>query len=344
MKKYTLMLVAFTLIVGVQAQTTERVSNSINLGPLLQKAYLEKTKEAKQEKPVVVETPKQESVVSKEIVLKSDVDVDIPVVATKNPNAFAVVIGNAQYEHTSNVDYAVHDARAVKEYLINTMGFLPENVFIEENATQNVFQKWFGTERSYKGRLYGLAYENMESETDLFVYYAGHGAPDVNTKSGYFLPTDCEPNYIEVTAYSGELLFSNLAKIGAKSTTVVLDACFSGNGVITGLSAVAIKPKDFGEIPNGVILSSSSGTQPSAWFEENNHGLFTYYFLKAMKEASTDANGDGNVTISEVYDYVANWVPRKARGLRNLDQNPTIRGEAREKVLIARASESATEE
>ena len=189
-----------------------------------------------------------------------------------------------------------------------------------------------------------LAYENMESETDLFIYYAGHGAPDPNTKSGYFLPTDCDPNFIDVTAFSGELLFGNLAKIGAKSTTVVLDACFSGNGVITGLSAVAIKPKDFGEIPNGVILSSSSGTQPSAWFEDQNHGLFTYYFLKAMQDEKTDGDGDGNVTVNEIYDYVATWVPRKARGLRNLDQNPTIRGEAKDKVLITRAVETATEE
>jgi uncharacterized caspase-like protein len=280
-----------------------------------------------------------------EIVLNSDVDKDIPVVNEKNPNAFAVVIGNAQYEHTSNVDYAVHDARAVKEYLVNTMGFLPENVFIEENATQRDFLKWFGNERSHKGRLFNLAYENMESETDLFIYYAGHGAPDVNTKSGYFLPTDCDPNFIDVTAYSGELLFSNVAKIGAKSTTIVLDACFSGNGVITGLSAVAIKPKDFGVIPNGVILSSSSGTQPSAWFEDQNHGLFTYYFLKALKEQDkTDSNADGLVTIDEVYDYVANWVPRKARGLRNLDQNPTIRGEAKSKVLYGSAVSNMTEE
>lgn len=338
MKKLSVILSVFFLSAAVYAQTTERISNSINLGPLLQKAYLEKTKEAQAQQPQVIEQPVAVENTVTEIILNSDVDKDIPVSAKKNPNAFAVVIGNAQYEHTSNVDYAVHDARAVKEYLVNTMGFLPENVFLEENATQRDFLKWFGNERSHKGRLFNLAYENMESETDLFIYYAGHGAPDVNTKSGYFLPTDCDPNFIDVTAYSGELLFGNVAKIGAKSTTIVLDACFSGNGVITGLSAVAIKPKDFGEIPNGVILSSSSGTQPSAWFEDENHGLFTYYFLKALKEQDkTDLDADGNVTVSEVYEYVNNWVPRKARGLRNLDQNPTIRGEGQSKVMFTTA-------
>ncbi len=344
MKKLSFLIILALVVSPIFGQTSERVSNSINLGPLLQKAYLEKTKEAKQAQPVVIEQPVAEEVAPAvaEIVLESDVDTNIPTSVKKRPNAFAVVIGNAQYENTSNVDYAVHDARAVKEYLVNAMGFLPENVFLEENATQRDFLKWFGNERSHKGRLYNMAYENVESETDLFIYYAGHGAPDVNTKSGYFLPADCDPNFIDVTAYSGELLFANIGKIGAKSTTIVLDACFSGNGVITGLSAVAIKPKDFGEIPNGVILSSSSGTQPSAWYEDKNHGLFTYYFLKSLQDQdNSDLNADGEISMNEVFSYVDKWVPRKARGLRNLDQNPTIRGQNQGITMIPSSAGSS---
>lgn len=306
----------------------------MDLGPLLFKKLNEKTN-------VIAQTPTDEPINTENaplvpvVELNSDVDKDIPVNAQKNKDAFAVVIGNAQYQFTTNVDYAVHDARAMKEYVINTLGFQEENVSLIENATQSDFQKWFGTDRSPRGRLYNLVYENIEDSTDVFVFYAGHGAPDPNTKSGYFLPVDCDPNLIDVTAYPGELLFQNLDKIGAKSTTIVLDACFSGSGVITGLSAVAIKPKDFGDIRNGVILSSSSGTQPSAWYNEENHGLFTYYFLKALQNRSTDFDSDGLVTIDEVYKYVDNMVPRKARGLRNLDQNPTIRGENRNKVLYS---------
>ena len=171
MKKLSFLVILGLCANVVFAQSSEKVSNSINLGPLLQKAYLAKAKEAKQQEPVVVEGPVVDNTVA-EIKLESDVDIDIPVTAKKNPNAFAVVIGNAIYENTSNVDYAVHDARAVKEYLVKTMGFMPENVFLEENATQRDFLKWFGNERSHKGRLYNLAYENMESETDLFIFIA----------------------------------------------------------------------------------------------------------------------------------------------------------------------------
>ena len=335
MKKTLILAMLVFLNLGLVAQTSEVTSDAVDLGPLLFKML-----NAKAEEKAVPEVPvnNQELVALEEtkIVLSSDVDTDIPVFAKKNPNAFAVVIGNAQYDNTSNVDYAVHDARAMKEYLVNTMGFSEENVFLEENATQTDFGKWFGNEKSHKGRLYNLAYENVESNTDLFVYYAGHGAPDPNTKSGYFLPADCDPNFIDVTAYPAELLFGNINKIGARSTTIVMDACFSGSGVITGLSAVAIKPKDFGDIENGIVITSSSGTQPSAWYEEKNHGLFTYYFLKALKDSGTDVDGNGEVTIDEIYTYVENMVPRKARGLRNLDQNPTIRGMGRERVLFTR--------
>ncbi|MEQ8550722.1 MAG: caspase family protein [Cyclobacteriaceae bacterium] len=337
MKKIFTLTAIVLMNLGLMAQSSEVTSSAVDLGPLLFKML-----NAKAEEKAVPEVPvKNEELVAvgeTKIVLSSDVDVDIPVFAKKNPNAFAVVIGNAQYTNTSNVDYAVHDARAMKEYLINTMGFYPENVFLEENATQTDFRKWFGNESSHKGRLYNLAYENIETNTDLFIFYAGHGAPDPNTKSGYFLPADCEPNYIDVTAYPAELLFSNINKIGAKSTTIVMDACFSGNGVITGLSAVAIKPKDFGDIENGIVITSSSGTQPSAWYEEKNHGLFSYYFLKALREPATDVDGNGEVTIDEIYTYVENMVPRKARGLRNLDQNPTIRGIGRDRVLFTRES------
>ncbi len=325
-------LCACTVALVSHAQTAEGSSNSIDLGPLLFKKLNEK-----QQQVVVVQQAAPAAGMAS-IVLASDVDLNIPKTTIKNKDAFAVVIGNAQYAHTSSVNFAVHDARAMKQYLVDALGFYEENVFVIENATNADFQKWFGTERSHRGRLYNLAYENIETNTDLFIFYAGHGAPDPNTKSGYFLPVDCDPNFIDVTAYSGELLFNNVNKIGARSTTIVLDACFSGQGIVTGLSAVAIKPKDFGTIQNGVIISSSSGTQPSAWYEEKNHGLFTYYFLKALQEPATDRDANGNVTIDEIFGYVSDMVPRKARGLRNLDQNPTIQGDSRDRVFYSLSS------
>jgi hypothetical protein len=338
MKQLVSYLSAFILVFSSAfAQSTQGTSNAINLGSLLEEAFKKKEAAKVVTMPVAATTTvAMPAITGVPVEMISDVDINIPETGIVNENAFAIIIGNANYTGTANVDYAINDARAMEMYVKKTLGFIDENVFLIEDATGRDFNQWFGNERDHRGRLFNLVYANDETITDVFIFYAGHGAPDVNTSTGYFLPTDCDPNYISITAYSGELLFNNLSKIGAKSTTVVMDACFSGNGVITGLSAVAIKPKSFGAIPNGVIISSSSGTEPSAWYEDQNHGLFTYYFLKAIQDKETsDTNMDGLLSVEEIYKYTANKVTRKARGIRNLDQHPTIQGDNRDRVLVS---------
>lgn len=83
-------------------------------------------------------------------------------------------------------------------------------------------------------------------------------------------------------------------------------------------------------INNGVVLSSSTGDQVSSWYPEKRHGLFTYFFLKAMHNRNADLNKDGLLTSEEVFNYVADskeGVPRFARKLHNVEQNPTMMGD-----------------
>ena len=63
-------------------------------------------------------------------------------------------------------------------------------------------------------------------------------------------------------------------------------------------------------------------------------GLFTYYFLKAIQDGNADINMDGQITVSEIYNYAADQVTRKARGLRNLDQHPTMQGDNQNNVIV----------
>ena len=68
-----------------------------------------------------------------------------------------------------------------------------------------------------------------KGKSDVFVYYSGHAAPDPDSKQGYFVPVDADPNYIKETGYPVDDLYATLNKTGAISTTVVIDACFSGS-------------------------------------------------------------------------------------------------------------------
>ncbi|MDZ4367191.1 MAG: caspase family protein, partial [Afipia sp.] len=49
---------------------------------------------------------------------------------TDNTESIAVVVGNKTYKQTSTVDFAHNDAEAIKAYLVGTLGFREQNVFL----------------------------------------------------------------------------------------------------------------------------------------------------------------------------------------------------------------------
>ncbi len=261
---------------------------------------------------------------------------DLPVSSMSNPDAIAVVIGNAFYQKTSSVNFAINDAQLMKLYLTKVLGFKAGNIIFAMNTTKAEFEGLFGTDKNYQGKLYNYIKPDI---SDVFIFYSGHGAPDPNTKEAYFVPTDCDPSYVNLQGYALKTFYLNLAKLPSKSTTVVIDACFSGAGVLKNISSVRIKPKDSEQnIRNSAILSSSAGTQVSSWYHQKQFGLFTYFFLKAIHDyEKSDKNKDKKLTIKEIYDYVSdktNGVPYYARRLNAVEQNPFLKGTNTERVLV----------
>jgi hypothetical protein len=246
----------------------------------------------------------------------------------KNPNAVAVVIGNKEYENTKKVNYAINDAAEVKNYLIKALGYSEGNIIFLENAKKSNLDIVFGTNDNPEGKLFNSI---KQGESDVFIYYSGHGAPGLKDNKGYVVPVDCDPNYIEQTGYSLDLFYKNLAKLNAKSVTVVADACFSGAELYKNISPITITVSNpIVLMPNCVVLSSSTGAQVSSWFNEKNHGLFTYFFLRAFQEKEkVDEDKNNVITFKELASYISDktqGVPSLARRLHNVDQNPTIQG------------------
>lgn len=272
-------------------------------------------------------------IIEKEIL----VDYNIPKTTLVNPNAFAVIVGNSAYEKTGSVKYAVKDAQTIYKYLVNVLGFQEGNIFYKENANKGFFEEIFGSQNNYKGRLFNSLKEPSKSE--IFIYYSGHGAPGLRDKKGYFVPIECDPIYVELTGYSQELLIDNLSKIQAKSVTLILDACFSGANILDNISSIFPEVSEpIYKIENGVMLSSSKANQVSSWYDEMQHGLFTYFFLKGIRDTKkSDKNSDGILTYQELFEYISDnseGVPYFARKLNNVEQNPTIQGNASNHTLL----------
>jgi hypothetical protein len=263
-----------------------------------------------------------------------NVDMNIPNVYTPNPDGIAIIIGNRNYANPDvpAVEYAAADAKTMKQYAISMLGFTEENVIFIENAKKTDFELTFGTREVPQGKLFNWV---KPGKSDVFIYYSGHGAPDLSSSKAYFMPVDSDPNYIRIGGYPLDVFYTNLSKTPARSVTVVLDACFSGGSqggmIIRQASPMFIEVKMPLLGGPGALLASTSGDQISSWYPKGGHSLFTYYYLRGLR-GDADLNRDRKVTLSEMRDFLAENVPYTARRLFNREQIPVVQGDP-EKVL-----------
>lgn len=275
--------------------------------------------------------------------LQVDVDVNIPKTDMQNPDAVAVVIGNRNYRNRDvpQVRWAIRDAETVKDYLISTLGYRHGNILFAIDIGKGEFEALFGNRDNPDGK---LSFMIKEGKSDVFVYYSGHGAPDLKTQKGYFVPVDCDPSVVSINGYALDLFYANLEKLKARSVTVVMDACFSGGTnagpmLVDNASPVLLRVKrsGAGQMRRVSALCSSDGDQISSWHNEKQHGLFTYFFLKALS-GDADKNQDKKLTLSEIHQFLSDrteGVPYWARRLHNgRVQTPVLNASDPNKVLV----------
>jgi len=242
----------------------------------------------------------------------SDVDVNIPVSPQTNKNSFAVIIGNENYRNEIKVKYAINDALTFKKYAIKTLGIPANQVHYVTDAT-------FGTMLDEIDWINNVA-KAYNGQAKLIFYYAGHGMPDQASKSAYLLPIDGTSTRSR-TAIKTDELYAKLTEYPTQQVTVFLDACFSGgsrDGSLASGRGVKIVPKEDSLKGNLVVFTAVSGAQTAHPYTEKQHGLFTYYLLKELK------NTKGNVTYKQLGDYIRTNVNRKSV-IFNKEQNPTIK-------------------
>jgi hypothetical protein len=309
---------------GIKTREGDRASTLAGNKGYPQIAKLLKQTEVTQgiaEEPALAKGAAPESALGPPSVPASDVDRLPAVKVTAKKHAYAVVIGIEQYrEKLPKADFADRDAKLVGEYLTKVLGYPEENVVVRvnERATGKDLEKYFDN----------WLPNNVEKGGSVFVYYSGHGAPNPQTSDAYLVPYDGDPAFLDTTGYPLKRLYAALDKLPATNITVVLDSCFSGAG---GRSVIAkgARPMVL-SVENAVlaggktaVLAASSGAQISSTFEEQGHGLLTYFFLKGL-QGEGDLNHDGTITLAELYEYVKPNVQRIARKQYNNEQQPQL--------------------
>lgn len=239
----------------------------------------------------------------------------------------AVVIGNSDYKYIPPVDFAKNDAMAVKNYLMKTFGYREGNIIYVEDATLSKFNEIFGNSSGSNSKLKNYVKPNV---SNVFIYYVGHGAPDLDTTDAYFVPVDADPNYISSGGYKLQVFYDNIKKIKAKNMTVILDACFSGDSakgmLFKNVSPGALKVKEEYQKPeNATLFASSSFRQVSTWYPEKEHSTFTYWFLLGL-QGKADGNDDKKITVGEMANYLKENVSYTARRMHGVSQDPQVDG------------------
>jgi hypothetical protein len=250
----------------------------------------------------------------------------------KHRHAVAVIIGNKKYrKKVPQVDFAHNDADAMKNYVLNELGYRPGNIIDLRDATQAELMAVFGTQNTHEGKLFNYV---RPGKSDVTVFYSGHGAPGLKDRRGYLLPVDADPNLIEINGYSVDLLFENLGKIPAKSMTVYLDACFSGDSpkgmIIRSASGLSITPRLPTTAESMVVFTAAQGDQFASWDEDAKMGLFTKHLLAALQgaaDADEFGNGDGKISLSEVRTYLDDEMTYQARRRFGRQQKASIQGD-----------------
>lgn len=242
-------------------------------------------------------------------------------VKSQETKDWGLVIGIEDYASLPTVDFAKRDAYIVREYFVKVMGVPEENIvtLTDSNATR----------ARIEGFLKDYFPANIEKGANLYVYYAGHGAPDMDKGEPYLVPYDGDTRFIEKTGYRLKNFYADLDKLKVKTVFVFLDSCFSGvasratemltegaRPALIHVEDVTVKSEDL------ISLTGSEAGQISNAYPETQHGLFTYFLLKGLR-GEADANADSLVSVKEVYNYVKDNVVKISRRMGK-EQTPFI--------------------
>ena len=225
-------------------------------------------------------------------------------------NLWAVVIGINKYKHWDNLEYAVNDARSVKNLLVSKFGFRSDHILelIDGEATLVNIRTTLG----------GVLPQKAKKNDGVLIFFAGHGEtvelPE-GGNLGYLVPVDGSD---EKSEYFATLLpmtqirvICNL--IAAKHIFFVVDACYSGLAASSerGMSAETEHfVSQLASMRSRQILTAGGQGEPVVEKSEWGHSAFTFKFLEGLESGAADNDQDGVITAGEIANYIKTRVPK----------------------------------
>ncbi len=217
-------------------------------------------------------------------------------------NSWALIVGINDYEHVPGLNYAVEDALAIKNMLINVYGFPRINVRVLTNSE--------ATQSNIKRELSALV-KSAGSNDRVVFYFAGHGETETlgieGGDMGFLIPADGDAEDLYFTAIPMDELrrISNWSK--AKHMLFLVDACYGGLAAMNTRSLTTNTPNYIDKITKDIsrqIITAGGKNEQVVEKDEWQHSAFTKNLLSGLEEKRADYNDDGIITGAEIGMYV----------------------------------------
>ncbi|MDP7026828.1 MAG: caspase family protein [Candidatus Marinimicrobia bacterium] len=216
--------------------------------------------------------------------------------------SWALIIGINDYENVPDLHYAVEDALAVKNMLINNFNFSRNDVrvLIDKEATQSNINKEMS-------KLLKSAGENDR----VVFYFAGHGETEElgleEGDAGFLMPSDADVENLYFSAIPMEDLRSISKFSKAKHMLFLVDACYSGLAAVNTRGLSKNTPDYLDKITREnarQIITAGQKDEKVLEKDEWEHSAFTKNLISGLKDKKANSNGDDFITGSELGFYL----------------------------------------
>ena len=168
-------------------------------------------------------------------------------------------------------------------------------------------------------------FDRKKPDDLLVLYFSGHGVRD-EYGSLYLAVKNTNRSLLRSTAIKSDFIREAMDQCRSRRQVLLLDCCNSGafaQGTKAEVGGSVGTAKAFeGSGYGRIILTASDATQ-FAWEGdkviggESTNSLFTHFLVKGL-EGEADWNGDGVITVDELYDYIygqiVNLTPKQTPG------------------------------
>ena len=295
--------------------------------------------------PSLAPTPRETAVASVPVATRS-----LHPTPRREGKRFAVLIGIGDYQNPAITDlaYATADAKSIYDLLTDPGrgGFAKENVKLILGCE--------ATRRKIVDAIGDWLFRRAGPEDEVFIYYAGHGAVEKDRTgiepdglSKYLVPADADPHKLFVTGIANTELARLIQALNTKRLVFFLDSCYSAGTTglgraltTTGFRAGSLSGDLYGQLAGTgqAVVAAAKPNQVALELSSMGHGLFTKFILDGLSGAA-DVNGDGQVSLLELYPYLSREVARVARQEGGI-QEPVFRGSISGDLVLASVPET----